>query len=375
MDETFYDRRNLPLPDAEHRPETDEDLVALVGGGAERERAFVFVGGGEHLAASAIGERRFDVVRTDRLDRIRRVDRRSLTVRLEAGVRWGQLRDELRDEGLSLQNYGLYPAGATVGGLLARRQPVEAGFGDGDIRQGCIGLRSVAPGADGYDYLPAPRKATGPDHRYLYIGGEGAVGAILEATLVVGRRQPGMLLRLPAEGPAEAVTAYRRLRHLDLAPAWVRWGRESDRLEVALYAPAPLLEAHERRLRIELDEAVEFVGGEAADQRRGELESAAGGARSSEGAEGRLQVVWRLGDIDPALEALPDGVEPVAIDRWSAQSARVHLDLPDEETAIDPEERALDIRRVVDDEERVWSAWLQRLKRRLDPDGRLAVGP
>jgi FAD/FMN-containing dehydrogenase len=218
LDMEFYDERLLPLPDHEYRPESAAELREVVEGeaGLEPEHSLVVLGGGEHLRSSAIGERRFDVVRTEECDRVRSVDRESNTIRVEAGVTWGELREVAAAEQRALHRYRLHPEGATIGGLLGRWQPLERQLHRGDLRAGCIATRTASPGGAGYSYLPAPRKASGPDHRFLYIGGEGAFGVVLEATLVLAPRQPGALLEWEAPtgssgfGPSSASTSGRR---------------------------------------------------------------------------------------------------------------------------------------------------------------------
>jgi len=380
-DEAFYDERLLPLPDREYRPDSIVQLREIVeGSGAiEPDHAVVALGGGEHLRSSTIGERRFDVVRVGQCDRIRELDRESNTVRVEAGANWQQLRRRLAEEGRSLQAYGLAPAEATIGGLLGRWQPVERQLHRGDLREGCIGLRTASPAGADYDYLAAPRKASGPDHRFLYVGGEGALGVILEATLVVQPDHPGALMDWVAPRIGDAVELFRQLAHLDIRVGWSRWTRSQGRYEAALYGPESLLEGKLRRLRTETRREMSVVRGEAADERRRELEETHPAARSTDGAESVRSGIWTLSRLSDAVEALGDELADVVVEHWGPQQATVHFRAaeanPDWRSRREPFETALAERAVVDGGEAVWPAWVQRLKSELDPEGRLAVGP
>ena len=377
-DETFYRDRSLPVPGEEHRPEGPGALRELVEGAGGRERPLVVLGGGEHLRRQALGEQSFDVVRTVECDRIRKVDLESNTVRVEAGATWGGLQEALADQERSLDGYGLYPRDATVGGLLGRWQPLEKQHHAGDLRGGCIALRTATPAGADYSYLPAPRKASGPDSRYLYIGGEAALGVILEATLVVEPELPARLVRIEAETCAEAVEAYRRVVHFDVDPSWCRWSSAEGGLEVSVRAPEPILVGWERGMRSEFDGGPEFLGGEAAAERRRELEEQHPAARSSGRAGGTRQVVWNLADLAEAVDRLAEGLEEAVVHDWGLHRATAYL-IGESDGESDSEEsgmrRALSRREVCDTGDAVWPAWAQELKSRFYPKGGLAVGP
>ena len=380
-DEEFYDDRLLPLPDREYRPSNVAELREIVeaSGAIEPDHALVALGGGEHLRTSAIGERRFDIVRTGGCDRIRELDRESNTVRVEAGASWGELRERLAGEGRTLDGYGLIPREATIGGLLGRWQPLERQLHRGDIREGCIGIRTASPSGADYSYLPAPRKASGPDHRFLYIGGEGALGVILEATMVVHPDHPGVLLEWEAPGIGDATEVFLQLAHLDLRVGWSRWSRSDGRYEAALYGPETLLDDELRRLRTETRRDLEMTRGEAVDERRRELETDHPSARSTAGAERMWRAVWTLSRLPSAIEAIDEAVDEVVVEDWGPQHATVYLTAdepnPGWRKRHEPFETALSDRGIVDDGEAIWPAWVQRLKSELDPEGLLAVGP
>lgn len=380
MDETFYSERQLPTPVGEYHPDSAGALAALMRESADGP-ARLILGGGEHVETSAVGERSFEVIRTGGCDAIRDFRPESGTVRVEAGVSWGALRAYLAERDFALDGYGLYPAGATVGGLLARRQSTDHGFHDGDIRGGCIALSAVSPGSEDYRYLPAPRKATGPDLRHLYVGGEGGFGAILEATLVVRRRQPGWLWRLEAAGVDEAVAAFRTLQELDIRPSWARWARSEGVWEAAVFAPAAVLRDWDRRAKARFGEGLEAEVARAARARRGELEAAHPGARSGAAAERCVRVSLPLAEVAAGLEeaaAGPQaGLEDVVLVGGGVREVRAYLVAAEggERAALEGVDGVMGRRRIVGARERIWPVWVQALKRELDPERVLAVGP
>jgi hypothetical protein len=374
----FYFERGLPEPEREYRPGDLEGLRKLVEG-REPDRPAVILGGGEHLRSRVVEERPFDVIRTSGCEGIRALDLESNVVRVRAGTTWGNLRRALRERGRTLSLYGLYPADATVGGLLARHQPLEKQLFTGDIREGCIALTATAPESGDYEYLPAPRKASGPDHRFLHIGGEGFGGVILEATLVVWPERAAWLFEHPAERFGEARELYREIIDQDIRLSWCRWSSESGTFRAAIYGPDDVLRSYERRLESATGTSAAMRKEGSVGEVRRELERDHPGARSGGRAERTVRVAWNLDEIDDRIESLGYDLEDVVVDQWSRRRAEVYLVASSPEPGWNPERepftRALAYREIVDGGRAEWSEWTRRLKGRLDPEGALAVGP
>ncbi len=377
-DACFYGARGLPVPAREWWPDHAEQLGRLVETAGDAEWARLLLGSGEHLRATSLGERRIEVVRTEQCNTIRAIDLESATVRIECGVTWGQLHEALDDEGLALHNYRLYPREATIGGLLARWQPAERQFRTGDIREGCVALSTTSPARDAYDYLAAPRKASGPDFRHLYIGGEGALGAILEATLVVSPTQSGRLCRWEDIELEEALAIRRQLEHWDMSSAWSHWDSNNRQLQVALHGPSSLLESYVTRLRREYDGDVSVEGTDALMRERRRLESEHPARRSAPGAARTQHVTWRRSEVVEALDALDETLEQWEIVDWGSHHLSVAVTL--EKGATWPEttsSQPMGTRPLREErrEAAIWPEWMQRVKAELDPEKGLAVGP
>ena len=213
---TFYDKREIPQPKSEWWPDDAGELRECL---SDVDTPRVLLGDGQHIRTPVVGERSFDVIRTEKCRRIISVDRESKLVRAEAGIRWSDLQEELVERGLSMERYQLYPATATVGGLLGRFASVHRELWDGDIRTGCVALSATA-GGDDYRYIAAPRKASGPDLRWLFVGAEGLAGAILDATLVTWAPSSARLFTWKLESFAEAVKIVREMWDAGVNPSW-----------------------------------------------------------------------------------------------------------------------------------------------------------
>ncbi len=268
----YWKSRGLEPPGQVYTPDSIRALRRRIAGPSESSRPIVIVGTGSHLRPSAVTAEPFDVVVTRGCARVQSIDSTSGTVTVEAGICWGELRHRLRDEGLQFAPNGLYPADSTVGGLLASAG--VSGLGpDVAAMTAC-----TASGRD-YSYAEAPRKAAGPDMRYLFIGCEGAFGVILTVTLALGPRPDARLWRFSGDALESedlgGVQLIDRLADHDIRAAW-SWFDESEGVwDVAVHGPEAVLERWAARagevVSPELD--LEVRGAEACRERRDVIEA------------------------------------------------------------------------------------------------------
>ncbi|MBA2662677.1 MAG: FAD-binding protein [Bradymonadaceae bacterium] len=377
---SFYTKRSLPQPVIEHWPADARELRALITAPlAKGELPRVIVGDGQHLRPGLIGERKFDVIRTEKCQRIVSLDRLSGIVRVESGVRWRDLQEVVAERGFSLHRYNLYPSTATIGGLLARRQALPKHLFYGDLRDGCMALSAVSPATDRYRYIPAPRKASGPDLRHLYIGGEGLLGAILDATLVVLKPMPGRLYSFAVEDVAHATKLARQIFAQGVRPSWSHFEGATSTLSMAVHAPASLLYSLDKHLRTYIGADFTLAHQDELAARRQVLEDNHPDRRLASSASRTLAVAFdltRLAAGIKALGALPAGLE---IHNWSAHAALAYLTYESDaqmqaaiKTAVPG---ALDARPLIDGGAVSWPQWAQSLKTQLDAGRLLATGP
>lgn len=127
------------------------------------------------------------VVDLKRLDKILEINDDSLFVRAMAGVNGQQLEWALNRKGYTFPHYPASANCATVGGYLAHRGSGVLSTKYGKIENMTMALEVVLPNGDVVRTLPVPSHASGPGLHELFIGSEGTLGIITEATLKIER--------------------------------------------------------------------------------------------------------------------------------------------------------------------------------------------
>ena len=184
-------------------------------------------GGGTGVMGAAVSDAGCVVLNLQRMDSIRRVSRRDMTIRAQAGVVLEAAATALRSERLLLGHDPWSRPIATVGGALSTNGVGYTAAKYGSMGEQAMGLEAVLPDGEIVRTKDVPKRSYGPSLAHLLIGTEGTLGVITEATLRAFPQPERRILRaieFPSfEGGFEAVVA---MYAEGVQPAMLDYGEE-----------------------------------------------------------------------------------------------------------------------------------------------------
>src|SRR5919198_5365184 len=188
----------LARPDVVVRPRTEEDVATVLAIAQEQRVPVVPWGGGSGTQGGALAVNGGIVIDLRSLDEVIEIDETSMTVTVQAGKNGRELEAQLNTRGLMLPHYPASAEWATVGGYIAARGSGVLSTRYGKIEDLVLSLRVVLAGGEVIESVEVPRHAVGPELTQLFVGSEGTLGAITQATLRIAP--------LPAERRFATVT-------------------------------------------------------------------------------------------------------------------------------------------------------------------------
>jgi len=117
------------------------------------------------------------------MNRVRRIDRASCTATAQAGIVLGRLDARLRRRGLCVGHDPWSQPRATLGGAISTNGVGYGAFLRGSMGDQVLGLEAVLMDGTVVRSRPVARATAGLDLRRLFIGTEGTLGLVTEATI------------------------------------------------------------------------------------------------------------------------------------------------------------------------------------------------
>jgi alkyldihydroxyacetonephosphate synthase len=177
-------------PDAVVSPRSNDELIKIVEY-CSKERIPVIPVGGQSSVTGALqaplGGIAVDM--TKHLNRILRISTSNKTVTVQAGIFGPALENELNKHGFTCGHFPQSFEFSTVGGWLAAKGAGQASTGYGKIEDMVIAIKAVTP-AGVVETKEFPKTAQGWDIFRVFIGSEGTLGIITEATLNIHNYRP-----------------------------------------------------------------------------------------------------------------------------------------------------------------------------------------
>ena len=186
---TDWTRIYTPNPVAIVLPKTTEQVQALVQFANQNKVALVPSGGRTGLSAGAVAANGEVVVAFDNMNQILDFNASDRTVRCQAGVVTEQLQNFAEENGLYYPVDFASAGSSQLGGNLSTNAGGIKVIRYGMSRDWVAGLKVVTGKGDVLDLnKDLEKNNTGYDLRHLFIGAEGTLGFITEATMKLSRQ-------------------------------------------------------------------------------------------------------------------------------------------------------------------------------------------
>lgn len=166
-------------------PESTEEVAKVLALAQERRVAVVPYGLGSGVCGGVRPGGEAIVLDTRRMAALLEVNGEALTASVQAGMNGAELERLLGERGFTLGHFPQSIALSTVGGWVSTRASGQLSTRYGNIEDLLLALEVVLPGGQVVRTFPAPRAATGPDLRQIFLGAEGTLGVVTEATLKI----------------------------------------------------------------------------------------------------------------------------------------------------------------------------------------------
>jgi alkyldihydroxyacetonephosphate synthase len=173
----------ISRPDAAVRPQTTEQVAAVVKLANDMNIPITPWGGGSGVQGAANADRGGIVVDLRGMQRLRHLDEQSLVAVIEAGKACRDFEADMNVRGLSFTHYPASTEWATIGGSIGARGSGVLSSKYGKIEEHVLSVEFVTPTGEIVHTPSVPRHAAGPEITQLLVGAEGTLGIVTAAAV------------------------------------------------------------------------------------------------------------------------------------------------------------------------------------------------
>jgi len=243
------------IPDAVVFVKSTEDVQRVVANAARYKIPVICRGAGTNVVGACRTEHGGIVVNFSKMNKILEINRENMTARVQPGVVLGDLQNAVDEIGL------FYPPDpsnlkvSTIGGSIAQASGGAKTFKYGSTKDYILSLEVVT--ADGKILRTGSntvKNATGYNLTSLFVGSEGTLGIITEATLkLIPKPEARMVMMAYFDTIESSVSAVNMIIAQKIFPATIDFMDKNAIQTVEKFYPAGLLCDKEAALVIEVD--------------------------------------------------------------------------------------------------------------------------
>ena len=170
-------------PDFVALPENEEQIIQILKLANQEKIPVVPYGEGSGVVGGAIPVRGGIIIDMKKFNSVIAINDKDLTVTVETGMNGMNLERYLNAKGYTCGHIPQSIYTSSVGGWIAHKAAGQFSTKYGKIEDIILGMKIILPKGDVLRFKPIVRNATGPQLDKLFIGNEGTLGIVTEATL------------------------------------------------------------------------------------------------------------------------------------------------------------------------------------------------
>jgi len=216
-------------PDAVVKPQTPEEVSTIVKWAHDTRTPITPWGLGSSVTGACLTQHGGISLDLSAMNRTLRIDETNLMVTAQAGKRGDVLEAELNAKGYTLNHSPQSLDRSTLGGWISTRATGQFSSRYGGIEDLVVSLKAVLPNGTPIETKRTPRAAIGLDTKGLFLGSEGTLGVITEATMRIFPLARGRIFEAIAlTRVATGIAILRSLTRAGLKPFLVRCYDEDE---------------------------------------------------------------------------------------------------------------------------------------------------
>ncbi|MBO5435788.1 FAD-binding protein [bacterium] len=235
--------------------ETIEEIQAIVKVANKHKTPIICRGAGTNVVGACSVEHGGIILNFSKMNKILEINRQNMTARVQAGVIVGELQKRVEKLGLCYPPDPSNLAVSTIGGSIAQSSGGAKTFKYGSTKDYVIDMKVVmANGEVLQTGANTIKNATGYNLGSLFIGSEGTLGIVVEATLkLIPKPETQRVLMAYFDEVEDSVRAVDAIIEQRVFPTTIDFMDKNAIQTVEKFYPAGLLTEKESALVIEVD--------------------------------------------------------------------------------------------------------------------------
>ncbi len=243
------------LPDVVVFAETIEQVQEIVRIANKYHTPIICRGAGTNTVGACIAEHGGIVLNFSKMNKILEINRENMTARVQPGVIVGDLQNQVEKMGLYYPPDPSNLAVSTIGGSIAQNSAGARTFKYGSTKDYVLDMLVVTATGEllrtGSNTI---KNATGYNLGSLFIGSEGTLGIVVEATLkLISKPQCSKVIMAYFDNLEDATSAVTSVIEQQISPATLDFMDKNAIQTVEKFNPVGLLTDKEAALIIEID--------------------------------------------------------------------------------------------------------------------------